>query len=114
MNTPSRKPEALASSPPSAVKTCLTDFMLSAGWRQRQDTTSQMTFAKRGDPTLGIMAAYGHIVTYSLVSAPGGSTKVITDLMMVLNIDTAMEKPFDQKPQSQVSELVNQAVTRCR
>jgi hypothetical protein len=88
--------------------------MLSAGWRQRQDTPSQMTFARRGDPTLGITAAYGHTVTYSLVSASGGKTKVITDLTMVLNIDTSRETHFDQKPQSQVSELVDQAVARCQ
>lgn len=88
--------------------------MLSSGWRMRSDSQSQLVFSKRADPTLGVTANYGHVVTYALITEPSGGTKVITDLQMVLNLDTAREHFFDQQPQAQTRNAVDQAVKRCR
>ncbi len=113
LNTPSGKPETILSRAPANVRDCLTNAMLSSGWRVRSEAGSQLVFSKRADPTLGITAQYGHVVTYALVKESGG-TKVITDLQMVLNLDTAAEHHFDQAPQAQARTAVDQAVARCR
>ena len=113
VNTPSGKPESIASRAPANVRDCLMSAMLSSGWRVRSEAGSQLVFSKRADPTLGITALYGHEVTDALVKASGG-TKVITDLHRVQNLDTAAEHHTGLPPLAKARTAVDQAVARCR
>lgn len=87
-DTPSGKVEQIAIRPLADARACVVQAMLARGWNVRSDSQYQAIFSKRAGPTLGIAARYGDVATVSFVAAPGGGTKLISDVRMVMSIDT--------------------------
>ncbi len=113
-DTPSGKVEQIAVRPAADARACVVQAMLAAGWNVRTDTQYQAIFSKRADPTLGIAARYGNVATVSFVPAPDAGTKLISDVKMVMNIDTGKELPTNREPFSDVAAQVNTALANCR
>jgi len=112
-DTASGKVEQIAARPAAAARACVVQAMLAAGWNVRTDTQYQTIFSKRADPTLGIAARYGDIATVSFVTTPGG-TKLISDVKMVMNLDTGRELPTNREPFRDVTAQVDTALAGCR
>jgi hypothetical protein len=92
-----------------ASKSCITEAMVGAGWRIRQESEHQVIFSKRGDDVFGaIIAQFGDVATFSFV---GGRANV--DVVRMLNIDSPRETPSGQRVDAKSKATVNRAMTQC-
>ena len=98
----------------SDARACVVQGMLAAGWNVRTDSQYQAIFSKRAGPTLGIAARYGDVATVSFVAAPSGGTKLISDVRMVMSIDTGEELPTNRRPFNAVTAQVDGVLAGCR
>jgi hypothetical protein len=105
--TPATVPEMAINKPPETVQSCVTQGMIARGWRVRSDNPGKVIFSKLVGPTPGGNTSYGSVATLSF--HPG---KVITDVKMVTDIDTAIEQPFANYQPDTTD--VDSAVALCR